>query len=163
MHRDLVKSRYKVFAFDGGIDYRRVPRALSHVYFLPLNCANRCVLHEIFRAISPPGRFAKPRPPAAHLGVNAQCASEHLDRRVLPLRVTVRPTTERGGLPRYHAQLRTGFVEDVPRMCIGQKDMVHHFRRWEVPRIILRVTGTDSCPSALLRVRDDGCLWMRDD
>lgn len=109
-------------------DYRRVPRALSHVYFFPLSDANRREIDKIFEALT----------------------SEHEDLpiRNRPLRIWGRDliipestsTVARFSFNQLCGQplsaadylevtrtFRTVFVTDVPKMGLNQKDMARRF------------------------------------
>ncbi|KAJ3516281.1 hypothetical protein NLJ89_g1221 [Agrocybe chaxingu] len=45
---DLLKTRFDVTDLDSGTDYRRIPRALSHVYYHPLSPENDREINKIF-------------------------------------------------------------------------------------------------------------------
>ncbi|KAI9447279.1 AFG1-like ATPase-domain-containing protein, partial [Lactarius psammicola] len=49
---DLLKSQFDVTVLDSGTDYRRVPRALSHAYFSPLNNTTRAAINAQFDALT---------------------------------------------------------------------------------------------------------------
>jgi protein AFG1 len=49
---DLLKTRFEVTDLDSGTDYRRIPRALSNVYFYPLSEENNRELSKIFHSLT---------------------------------------------------------------------------------------------------------------
>lgn len=49
---DLLKSRFKVTDLDSGTDYRRIPRALSKVYYHPLTPTNALEINRIFKSLT---------------------------------------------------------------------------------------------------------------
>ncbi|KZW04367.1 AFG1-like ATPase [Exidia glandulosa HHB12029] len=125
---DLLKTRYDVVDLGQGIDYRRVPRALSHVYFFPLSEANRREIDKIFEALT--------------------SDSNDLPIRNRPLRIWGRDLVvpeststvakfsfkQLCGQPLSAADylevtrtFRTVFVTDVPKMGLNQKDMARRF------------------------------------
>jgi len=49
---DLLKSQFEVTDLNSGTDYRRVPRALSHVYYDPITPENANEIHKLFKAFT---------------------------------------------------------------------------------------------------------------
>lgn len=49
---ELIKSRFHVQDLDSGTDYRKVPRALSKVYYSPRNDANEAEFQKLFDAMT---------------------------------------------------------------------------------------------------------------
>jgi len=49
---ELLKTHFEVTDLDSGTDYRRVPRALSHVYYSPTNTENNREINKIFHALA---------------------------------------------------------------------------------------------------------------
>ncbi|KNZ77216.1 Lactation elevated protein 1 [Termitomyces sp. J132] len=52
---ELIKSHFEVTDLDSGtdtLDYRRIPRALSHVYYDPLTAENAREIDKVFRALT---------------------------------------------------------------------------------------------------------------
>ncbi|KXN92308.1 Lactation elevated protein 1 [Leucoagaricus sp. SymC.cos] len=47
---DLLKSQFEVTDLNSGTDYRRIPRALSHVYYHPITPENANEVNKIFKA-----------------------------------------------------------------------------------------------------------------
>ncbi|KIK67775.1 hypothetical protein GYMLUDRAFT_36552 [Collybiopsis luxurians FD-317 M1] len=49
---ELLKERFEVTDLDSGTDYRRVPRALSKVYYDPLTPSNTLEIEKIFKSLT---------------------------------------------------------------------------------------------------------------
>jgi len=49
---ELLKAHFEVTDLDSGTDYRRVPRALSHVYYSPITPENDHEINKIFHALA---------------------------------------------------------------------------------------------------------------
>jgi len=49
---ELLKSQFDVTDLDSSTDYRRIPRALSNVYYHPLNEENKREVDKIFRSLT---------------------------------------------------------------------------------------------------------------
>ncbi|KAG7447553.1 AFG1-like ATPase [Guyanagaster necrorhizus] len=49
---DLLKTHFKVTDLDSGTDYRRIPRALSKVYYHPLTPSNALEINKIFKSLT---------------------------------------------------------------------------------------------------------------
>ncbi|GLB34067.1 putative AFG1-like ATPase [Lyophyllum shimeji] len=49
---ELLNSRLDVTNLDSGTDYRRIPRALSNVYFHPLTPENNCEINKIWSSLT---------------------------------------------------------------------------------------------------------------
>ncbi|GJJ07095.1 hypothetical protein Clacol_001294 [Clathrus columnatus] len=49
---ELIKSRFGVTDLDSGTDYRRIPRALNHVYYHPLTPENGKEMKKLFNAMA---------------------------------------------------------------------------------------------------------------
>ncbi|KDR84006.1 hypothetical protein GALMADRAFT_236577 [Galerina marginata CBS 339.88] len=59
---ELLKAHFEVTDLDSGTDYRRVPRALSHVYYSPLTTENNSEINKIFNSLA----SEKPDDPPIH-------------------------------------------------------------------------------------------------
>jgi len=51
---DLLKTHFQVTDLDSGTDYRRIPRALSQVYYHPLTPENEAEIDKIFDSLTSP-------------------------------------------------------------------------------------------------------------
>ncbi|KAF9503082.1 hypothetical protein BS47DRAFT_1356446 [Hydnum rufescens UP504] len=51
---DLLKERFRVIDLNSPIDYRKIPRALSNVYFSPITLAHRLEFNKLFDALAGP-------------------------------------------------------------------------------------------------------------
>ncbi|PPQ78115.1 hypothetical protein CVT24_006416 [Panaeolus cyanescens] len=49
---DLLKSQFEVTDLDSGTDYRRIPRALSQVYYHPINPENDREINKLFDSLT---------------------------------------------------------------------------------------------------------------
>ncbi|KAF8663442.1 hypothetical protein AX16_001012 [Volvariella volvacea WC 439] len=49
---ELIKSRFEVTDLDSGTDYRRIPRALSNVYYHPLTSENDREINKLFNTFA---------------------------------------------------------------------------------------------------------------
>ncbi|KAG6861556.1 hypothetical protein C0995_014852 [Termitomyces sp. Mi166 len=49
---ELLKSHFEVTDLDSGTDYRRIPRALSHVYYDPLTAENAREIDKVFKSLT---------------------------------------------------------------------------------------------------------------
>ncbi|KAH9989116.1 AFG1-like ATPase-domain-containing protein [Russula vinacea] len=123
---DLLKAQFDVTDLDSGTDYRRVPRALSHAYYSPLDSATRAAIDSQFAALTEGipiqegktirlwGRNLTVPRCAGHV---AQFTFAELCGRPLGaadyLEITQR--------------FRTLFVTDVPRMGLAEKDKARRF------------------------------------
>jgi len=58
---ELLKSRFDVTDLDSGTDYRRIPRALSRVYYHPLNSENDREINKLFTSLTSPDPVIKNR------------------------------------------------------------------------------------------------------
>ncbi|TDL29857.1 AFG1-like ATPase [Rickenella mellea] len=125
---ELLKGRFEVINLDSGTDYRRIPRALSHVYYHPLDKQNVDEVNKIFTALA------------------TKNGEEVVHNRTLPIwgrtlkipestsKVAKFSFKELCGNPLSAADyleitetFPTLFVTDVPKMDIGKKDLARRF------------------------------------
>ncbi|KAH7103071.1 AFG1-like ATPase [Auriculariales sp. MPI-PUGE-AT-0066] len=125
---ELLNERYDVVDLDGGIDYRRVPRALSHVYYFPLSDANRRELRKIFEALTsnPDDMPIRDRPLRIWGRTLLVPESTSNVARFGFAQLCGQPLSAADYLEVTRA-FRTVFVEDVPKMSLGQKDVARRF------------------------------------
>ncbi|KAH7343416.1 AFG1-like ATPase [Rhizoctonia solani] len=122
---ELLKERFHVVDLDSPTDYRKIPRALSKVYFDPLTPENHTEMDKLFhalagdhiatdRALSIWGRQLR-IPESA--GRAARFSFLDLCGKPLSAADYIEVTRE----------FETIFVTDVPSMNLGQKDMARRF------------------------------------
>jgi len=123
---DLLKSRFDVTDLDSGTDYRRIPRALSHVYYHPLTPENACEVNKIFEAMAGDtpieyGRklkvWGRELVVPESSGKTAKFTFEELCGHALSAADYIELTRA----------FDTIFVMDVPRMDLNQKDKARRF------------------------------------
>lgn len=127
---ELIKERFEIVDLDSGTDYRKIPRALSHVYFSPLTPENRSEVSKLFHSMAE----------------SDPVSNVILANRKIPIwgRQLVVPESS-GSVARFtFADLcnkplsaadyievtntfKTVFVEDVPRMGLGERDQARRF------------------------------------
>lgn len=120
-------NKFDVTDLDSGTDYRRMPRALSNVYFHPLTSENKTEVQKTFEALT------------AHDGPVVQNKKLEIWGRYLKIpdssdNVAKFDFAELCGKPLSAAdylevtkKFRTIFVLDVPKMDLGQKDLARRF------------------------------------
>ena len=125
---DLLKSQFRVTDLNSGTDYRKVPRALSKVYFSPLDHANTREFDKLFDAVTSDAHdpVVENRPlkiwgRTLHVPLSTQSVA----------RFTF---DELCGRPRSAADyieicnnFSTIFVEAVPKMGLNQRDLARRF------------------------------------
>ncbi|KAJ9477172.1 Protein AFG1 [Pseudozyma hubeiensis] len=125
---DLLKSQLGVTDLNSGTDYRKVPRALSKVYFSPLDDANTREFDKLFDAAT-----SDPHDP-----VISNRPLKIWGRTLLVPQSTQRVARftfdELCGRPRSAADyieicnnFNTIFVDDVPKMGLNQRDLARRF------------------------------------
>ncbi|KAI0940112.1 hypothetical protein AcW1_004920 [Taiwanofungus camphoratus] len=125
---ELLKTRLDVTDLDSGTDYRRVPRALSHVYFDPLTPENDAEVEKLFDALT-----SDPSDPVQQ---NRKLTTWGRTISVPESSSTVAKFyfDHLCGMPLSAADyleitknFKTIFVLDVPKMGLNQKDMARRF------------------------------------
>lgn len=125
---ELLKSQFRVTDLNSGTDYRKVPRALSKVYFSPLDDANTREFDKLFDAVtSDPADPVITDRPLKIWGRTLKVP--HSTQRVA--RFTF---DELCGRPRSAADyieicnnFTTIFVDNIPRMGLNQRDLARRF------------------------------------
>lgn len=124
---DLIMKEFEVVDLDSGTDYRKMPRALSNVYFNPLTHEHRVEVDKIFQALTAfDGPVEKNRELVIwgrHLKVPESSDNvakfTFMDLCGKPLSAAdYIEVTKRFG---------TVFLLDVPKMGLGQKDLARRF------------------------------------
>lgn len=126
---DLLKSQLGVTDLNSGTDYRKVPRALSKVYFSPLDDANLLEFDKLFDAAT----SANPSDPVIEnrplkiwgRTLHVPRSTQHVARFTFD---------ELCGRPRSAADyieicnnFTTIFVDNVPKMGLNQRDLARRF------------------------------------
>ncbi|KAF8165583.1 AFG1-like ATPase-domain-containing protein [Crassisporium funariophilum] len=126
---ELLKSQFEVTDLDSGTDYRRVPRALSHVYFDPITPEHDREINKIFKSMvsqdpsDPPIRNRKLSTWGRTLLVPESTSKvakfnfEDLCGQPLSAADYIEVTKNFG----------TVFLLNVPKMDVGQKDLARRF------------------------------------
>ncbi|KAJ1309026.1 hypothetical protein OPQ81_004707 [Rhizoctonia solani] len=122
---ELLKERFHVVDLDSPTDYRKIPRALSKVYFDPLTPENRAEMDKLFRALA-----------GDHISTDRTLSIWGRQLRIPESagRVARFSFLDLCGKPLSAAdyievtrEFETIFVTDVPSMNLGQKDMARRF------------------------------------
>lgn len=59
---ELLKTRFEVTDLDSGTDYRRIPRAMTKVYFDPLTPSNALEINKLFNSFTSDEEVVRNRP-----------------------------------------------------------------------------------------------------
>jgi len=123
---DLLKTQFDVTDLDSGTDYRRIPRALSHTYFSPLDSATRAAIDAQFAALT--------RGIPVQEGKTIRIWGRNLTVPCSAGRIAQFSFAELCGQPLGAAdyleltqRFRTLFVTDVPQMGLSEKDKARRF------------------------------------
>lgn len=126
---DLLKSQFKVTDLDSGTDYRRIPRALSHVYFDPITPEHDLEINKIFKSLA----SADPSDPPIH-NRKLNIWGRNLLVPESTSKVAKFSFQELCGQPLSAADylevtknFATIFVLNVPKMGLDQKDLARRF------------------------------------
>ncbi|KAF9238772.1 AFG1-like ATPase [Melanogaster broomeanus] len=131
---ELLKTHFQVTDLDSGTDYRRIPRALSHVYYHPLTPENQAEIDKIFDSLtSPPSSLELNVDPVIanrpittfgrtlHVPLSTSCVArftfDELCDRPLSAADYLEITKTFG----------TVFVTDVKKMGVSRKDVARRF------------------------------------
>ncbi|SPO20606.1 related to AFG1 - ATPase family gene [Ustilago trichophora] len=126
---DLLKSQFSVTDLNSGTDYRKVPRALSKVYFSPLNDANTREFEKLFEAMT----STNPHDPVVeNRPLKIWGRTLHVPQSTQ--KVARFTFDELCGRPRSAADyieicnnFTTIFVDSVPKMGLNQRDLARRF------------------------------------
>jgi protein AFG1 len=110
------------------LDYRRVPRALSHVYFFPLSDDNRRELRKIYEALtSDPDDMPIRNRPLRIWGRDLIVPESTSNVARFSFKELCGKPLSAADYLEVTRAFRTVFVEDVPKMGVNQKDMARRF------------------------------------
>ncbi|ESK96976.1 mitochondrial atpase [Moniliophthora roreri MCA 2997] len=125
---DLLKSHFEVTDLDSGTDYRRIPRALSKVYYSPLTPENTAEFNKLFSSFT-----SDPQDPPMH---NRKLKIWGRELKVPESTSSVArfKFEELCGQPLSAADylevtrcFKTVFVEGIPKMGMDRKDLARRF------------------------------------
>lgn len=131
---ELLKSRFQVTDLDSGTDYRRIPRALSHVYYSPLTPENKAEIDRIFRSLTTPSSSSSSRTdpvvtnrPLTTFGrtIYVPLSTSRVARFTFE-ELCARPLSAADYLE-ITRTFGTIFITDVPKLDIGRKDVARRF------------------------------------
>ncbi|KAI5481037.1 AFG1 family mitochondrial ATPase [Pseudohyphozyma bogoriensis] len=119
---DLIKDRFKVKCLDSDIDYRKQPRALSKVYFNPINDATNSEINKLFDSLSG-DQEPIPNRPLTVWGrdIHVPLSTPHVARFTFA-ELCGKPLSASDYLT-ITQQFETVFLTDVPRLGLDTKDM----------------------------------------
>ncbi|KAN0066545.1 ATPase [Thecaphora frezii] len=125
---ELLKHQFRVTDLNSGLDYRKVPRALSTVYFSPLDDANKREFDKLFDALT-----SDPTDPVrSHRELSIW--GRKLEVPLSTSKVARFTFDQLCGTPKSAAdyielcqRFGTIFVEAIPRMGLNQRDLARRF------------------------------------
>ncbi|KAF9528003.1 ATPase [Crepidotus variabilis] len=128
---ELLKSQFDVTDLDSGTDYRRIPRALSKVYFSPLSPSNTLEVNKIFNSMTsadpsdPPTKNRKLKIWGRELAVPESTAKTKIAKFGFD-ELCGKPLSAADYLE-VTKTFKTIFVMDVRKMGLGEKDLARRF------------------------------------
>lgn len=125
---ELIKTKFDVIDLDSGTDYRRIPRAISNVYFHPLTSEKKGEFNKIFTALATRDGDSVSNERCLKIwgrsllifasgGSVAKFSFDELCGHALSAADFLEVTRV----------FKTVFVSDVPKMGLGQKDKAKRF------------------------------------
>ncbi|KDQ64431.1 hypothetical protein JAAARDRAFT_28064 [Jaapia argillacea MUCL 33604] len=127
---DLLKTRFQVTDLDSGTDYRRIPRALSHVYHHPLSPSTHAEMSKLFNAIissSPHPSPVIPNRPLKIWGRELLVPESTEDVARFSFDALCGKPLSAADYIEVTRKFGTVFVERVPKMDLGMKDLARRF------------------------------------
>ncbi|KII95035.1 hypothetical protein PLICRDRAFT_693312 [Plicaturopsis crispa FD-325 SS-3] len=125
---ELLKTRFDVTDLDSGTDYRRIPRALSNVYYSPLNEETRAEIDKLFTSFTDDPADPVVHNHALHFWGRKLLVPESTSK---VARFTFHDLCENALSAADYLEVtktyETLFVTDVPKMGYGEKDMARRF------------------------------------
>ncbi|OJA19365.1 hypothetical protein AZE42_00423 [Rhizopogon vesiculosus] len=148
---ELLKTQFEVTDLDSGTDYRRIPRALSQVYFHPLTPENKAEIDKLFNSLTCPTPAAALKDPVVEnrpittwgRTIYVPSSTSKIARFSFD-DICGRPLSAADYLE-VTKQFGTLFITDVPKMGMDRKDMIKLFVSSEVP--IYQVFSEESAGS----------------
>ncbi|KAH7887516.1 AFG1-like ATPase-domain-containing protein [Phlebopus sp. FC_14] len=130
---ELLKSHFQVTDLDSGTDYRRIPRALSHVYYHPLTPENEAELDKIFHSLTSPSSSApNPDPVISNRPITTFGRTLYVPLSTSSVakftfdELCARPLSAADYLE-ITKTFGTVFVTGIPKMDVGKKDVARRF------------------------------------
>ncbi|WWC71281.1 uncharacterized protein I206_105234 [Kwoniella pini CBS 10737] len=134
---ELIKDKFEIVDLDSGTDYRKLPRALSKVYFSPLNLENKKEMSKLFQS------FCSNDP--TNLNTNSN-SNEIILNKTIPLwgRNLIIPESS-GSIAKFKfsdlcnkplssadyleitGRFGTVFIENVPKLGLSERDQARRF------------------------------------
>ncbi|KAG6854339.1 hypothetical protein C0991_007844 [Blastosporella zonata] len=126
---ELLKSHFDVTDLDSGTDYRRIPRALSHVYYDPLTPENTSEMDKVFKSLT----SRDPSDPPIHnrtlhtwgRTINVPESTSKIAK--FAFRDLCGQPLSAADYLEVTKNFGTIFVSDVPKMGMDSKDMARRF------------------------------------
>ncbi|KAG8218522.1 AFG1-like ATPase [Butyriboletus roseoflavus] len=130
----LLKTHFQTIDLDSGTDYRRIPRALSHVYYHPLTRENEAEFNKIFDSLTSP-------PSSSDINLDPVVVNRPLSTFGRTLRIPLstsrvarftfaelcdRPLSAADYLEITNT-FRTVFLTDVKKIGVSRKDVARRF------------------------------------
>ncbi|THH05624.1 hypothetical protein EW145_g4659 [Phellinidium pouzarii] len=125
---ELLKSELEIINLDSETDYRRIPRALSNVYFHPLTHENKGEINKVFSALAT--KDGEDISYSRHLDIwgrklHVPESSSHVARFTFD-ELCGHPLSAADYLE-VTKTFHTVFITDIPKMNMGQKDKARRF------------------------------------
>ncbi|THH19907.1 hypothetical protein EW146_g1342 [Bondarzewia mesenterica] len=137
---ELLKTRFDVTDLDSGTDYRRIPRALSHVYHHPLNSSTHNEMHKLFDTLTA-SETVKHGRELTIWGRSLRVPKSTSDIAMFEFEDLCGKPLSAADYLEITRAFGTVFLCDVPMMGLGEKDKTKLFVSSEVP--IYRIFSDD--------------------
>ncbi|KIJ20397.1 hypothetical protein PAXINDRAFT_166457 [Paxillus involutus ATCC 200175] len=129
---ELLTTYFQVTDLDSGTDYRRIPRALSHVYYHPLSPENRAEVNKIFDSLTSSTSAVNPDPVIPNRPITTFGRTLHIPLSTSRVaRFTFAELCDRPLSAADYLEITktfgTVFVTDVKKMGVSRKDVARRF------------------------------------